>query len=48
MTKTAKRELLREIKMLLKRSYEDDGNSYEIEFRCELENIVSIWNELTT
>ena len=46
MTQKNKRSLLVEIKRLLKRSYEDDGNSYELEFREELEKIVDCWNEL--
>ena len=41
-----KRSLLVEIKRLIKRSYEDDGNSYELEFREELEKIVDCWDEL--
>lgn len=47
MTRKEKNALLREIKYLLKRSYEDDGNTYELEFRSELEEIVDRWGELT-
>lgn len=48
MTKTAKLNLYRDIKRLIKRSYEDDGNSYELEFRDMLEEIVDKWKELTS
>ena len=47
MTKKQKTQLKRDIKNLLERSYEDDGNSYEIEFRCMLEDIIYNWTELT-
>lgn len=47
MTQKQKKQLKRDIKNLLERSYEDDGNSYEIEFRCMLEDIYDVWEELT-
>ena len=47
MTQKQKNQLKRDIKNLLERSYEDDGNSYEIEFRCMLEDIYDVWEELT-
>jgi hypothetical protein len=48
MTKKDKKQFLKEIKNLLQESYEDDGNSYELEFRGMLEEIVSVWSELTS
>ena len=48
MTQKDKRALKRNIKQLLKYSYEDDGNSYELEFRDMLEQIVDVWDELIT
>lgn len=48
MTQKDKKILKRNIKQLLKRSYEDDGNSYELEFRDMLEDIVNVWEELIT
>ena len=37
MTITKEKEIRRDIRALVKRSYEDDGNSYELEFRGMLE-----------
>lgn len=46
MTQKDKNNLLRKIKNLLRESYDDYGNSYELEFRGMLEEIVSCWNDL--
>jgi len=43
MTQNKEKKILGDIKRLVRRSYEDDGNSYEIEFRNLLEYI---WDEL--
>ena len=43
MTQNKERVIRRDIRKLVERSYEDDGNSYEIEFRNLLEYI---WEEL--
>lgn len=48
MTQKDKKELKRNIEALLKRSYVDDGNSYELEFREMLEIIANEWDEITT
>lgn len=42
MTITREKEIRRDIRALVKRSYEDDGNSYEIEFRDLLEWIFDV------
>ena len=42
MTITKEKEIRRDIRALVKRSYEDDGNSYELEFRGLLEDIFDI------
>lgn len=48
MTQKEKKQLKRNIEALLKRSYVDDGNSYELEFREMLEIIANEWDEIIT
>ena len=47
MTQKQKDRYKKNIERLIKRSYEDDGNTYEIEFRCMLESVLSDWDKLT-
>lgn len=46
MTQKDKKQLKRNIEALLKRSYVDDDNSYELEFREMLEIIANEWDEI--
>ena len=46
MTQKEKKQLKRNIEALLKRSYVDNGNSYELEFKEMLEIIANEWDEI--
>ena len=48
MTQREKNKIKRDIRNLLEDSYEDDCNSYELEFRDMLENILDKWEEITS